>query len=299
MRKLTAAISAFALVVSMTATSASAFTDGTADVEDPTPDGISDGQAQGVCNALAALHGPNTWTGTLEPGSIFGEVTSGPTPDGDRDIDEGSVVGTGTQVGETVQVYTEPFRNGGSVNMFGLAEVIAAHWTDSEYDFTAPYAWQSTYTFTCNMAELIPVGVHTWLGNPDTQAQENCEGDKNPHPQSDRGANCPWIQTGTESEARDDEEGSIGPVNEGGTLSGHENNGGPVPVDPNEVDLPDVQVVVCISPSSTGTKRPGAWQKKNGYEGTNCTTEWYNGGATIGVTNLNTGSNNVVTIPAT
>jgi hypothetical protein len=57
------------------------------------------------------------------------------------------------------------------------------------------------------------------------------------------------------------------------------------------------QVVVCISPSKTGTKLPGAWTKKNGYTGDKCTTIWYNSGAMTGVSNLNIGSHNWVTVP--
>jgi hypothetical protein len=57
------------------------------------------------------------------------------------------------------------------------------------------------------------------------------------------------------------------------------------------------QVVVCISPSRTGTKLPGAWQKQNGYTGDKCTTAWYEGGAKVGVPNLNDGSHNFVTVP--
>jgi hypothetical protein len=60
------------------------------------------------------------------------------------------------------------------------------------------------------------------------------------------------------------------------------------------------QVVVCISPTtSTQTKKgaPGTWVAKNGYSGEKCTTDWYNSGAMVGVPNLNTGSNNWVTVP--
>jgi hypothetical protein len=97
-------------------------------------------------------------------------------------------------------------------------------------------------------------------------------------------------------------------VNEGGTLAGHENMGPQIPVDPDAIDLPPMQVVVCISPSTTTKKLPGAWTAKNGYSGGSsvqgqpgCNTGWYNGGATIQPSpydNLNTGSNNVVTIPS-
>jgi hypothetical protein len=303
-----AAVSAL-LCTSILSTPAFAdFTDGTADITGEAPAGITDAAAQAVCTNLAAAHTPAVYTGTLEPGSIEGAITTPPTSDGPR-TDQINLTGTGDQIPETVQVHGDPFRIGGSVNMFGFASVEAAHWTDSTYDFMQHFVWQSTYTFTCNMAEIVPVGTHTWLGLPDTTAQSNCEGDKNPHPTDDRGANCPWTQTGTEAQDRTDEQGAIGPVNEGGTLSGHENSGGPIPVDPNQIDLPDVQVVVCISPSTTTKKLPGAWTAKNGYSGgssvqgeAGCNTGWYNGGAKIQPSpydNLNTGSNNIVTIPAT
>jgi len=57
------------------------------------------------------------------------------------------------------------------------------------------------------------------------------------------------------------------------------------------------QVVVCISPSTATKKLPGAWRQQNGYTGDKCTTAWYNGGATVGVPNLNDGSHNWVTVP--
>jgi hypothetical protein len=307
MRLIKSAAIAALLCTSVLSTPAFAdFTDGTADIQDPTPAGITNAAAQAVCDTLASVHG-TAWTGTLDTGSIVGEITTPPTADGAR-TDITNVTGTGDQVPESVQVHGDPFRVGGSVNMFGFASVVAAHWTDSTYDFTQHYTWASSYTFTCNMTEGVPVGTHTWLGNPDTQAQANCEGDKNPHEFDDRGAQCPWTQTGIENEPRDPEQGAIGPVAEGGVLSGHENHGGPVPVDPGQVDLPDVQVVVCISPSTTTKKLPGAWTAKNGYSGGSsvqgepgCNTGWYNGGAMNQPSpydNLNTGSNNVVTIPA-
>lgn len=280
---------------------------GTATIEDPIPAGITDVAAQAVCTQKAAAHvGGNTWTGTLEAGSIEGSITSGPTANGDRVVDETSVApGDGAvQIAETVQVATDPFRIGGSVNMFGMAHVVAAHWDFSQYDFTQPFTWQSTYNFTCNMSEAVPtpaLGVHNWTGPEQAgdPAIEACEGDKNPHVYDDRGANCEWVQTtpaGTEDDDRPDEYGSIGPVNESGVLNGHENHGASIPVDPNAVDVADVQVVVCISPGKKG----GTWTRKNGYTGDKCTTSWYNGGGMIQPApydNLNTGSNNVVTIP--
>jgi len=309
MRLIKSAAIAALLCTSVLSTPAFAdFTDGTADIQDPTPAGITNAAAQAVCDTLASAHG-TAWTGTLDTGSIVGEITTPPTADGSR-TDITNVTGTGDQVAESIEVHGDPFRIGGSVNMFGFASVVAAHWTDSTYDFMQHFAWASTYTFTCNMAELVPVGLHHWTGPvvAGDPAKENCESiNSGPHEFSDRGANCEWTQTGTESQPRDPEEGTIGPVAEGGTLSGHENHGGPVPVDPGQVDLPDVQVVVCISPSTNTKKLPGAWTAKNGYSGGSsvqgepgCNTGWYNGGAMNQPSpydNLNTGSNNVVTIP--
>ena len=294
------------------ASPAFAFTVGTATIEDPLPAGLDPADAQAVCNDLADAHGA-AWTGTLDASSIHGSITTGPTATGERNIDESSVApGDGAvQIGESIQVYTDPFRIGGSVNMFGMAHVVAAHWDFSQYDFTQAFAWQSTYTFTCDMSEEVPtpaLGVHNWTGpvQAGDPAIAACEGDKNPHVFDDRGANCEWVQTipaGTVDQPRDPEQGSIGPVDEGGTLSGHESHGGSIPVDPDQVDLPDIQVVVCISPSTSSKKTAAnGWAKKNGYNGDKCTTTWYNSGAMNQpdpYSNLNTGSNNIVTIPNT
>jgi hypothetical protein len=307
-RAIIAATALLSSTIMSTPASAFTFADGTATIDDPVPAGITDAAAQAVCDAKASAHG-TAWTGTLEPGSIDGTITGGPTADGARSAPTNVEPGDGAvQIGESIQVATDPYRIGGSVNMFGMAHVVAAHWDFSQYDFTQPFTWQSTYTFTCNMTEAVPtpaVGVHNWTGplTAGDPAIEACEGDKNPHVYDDRGANCEWVQTipaGTEDEPRADEYGTIGPVNEGGTLNGHENHGASIPVDPDQVDLPDRQVVVCISPSTVTKKLPGAWTQKNGYTGTLCTTTWYNTGAVTGspYTNINSGSNNVVTIPA-
>jgi hypothetical protein len=305
-RAIIAATALLSSTIMSTPASAFTFADGTATIDDPVPAGITNAAAQAVCDAKASAHGTD-WTGTVA--SVDGDITSGPTADGTRTMVGSATPGDGAvQIGESVQVTGDPFRIGGSVNMFGFAQVIAAHWSYSQYDFTQHFAWQSTYTVTCDMAQLIPVGIHTWLGLPDTQAQANCEGDKNPHETDDRGANCPWTQTGTTPEDRGQEQGSVGPVSEGGTLNGHESMGPSIPVNEGDVDLPPMQVVVCISPSTVTKKLPGAWTPKNGYSGGSavqgqpgCNTGWYNGGAMTQpspYSNLNTGSNNIVTIPA-
>jgi hypothetical protein len=310
MRTLTATVSAFALVTTMMSSPAIAFTIDTATIDDPIPEGASattQGLMQDGCTAKAAVHGV-AWSGTLADWDD-GTVTSGPSVAGDPVIDEESVTGVGVPIPESFVVTTEPFRIGGSPNMFGFGEVVAAHYPDSEYDFTQAFTWVSTYNYTCHMTETVQLpatGHHDWTLDPsDPQAAACLAYDRNGLFQGLDQGQCVWIEDspgGPDEQDRPDEYGSI-TQNEGGDLNGHESSGGPIPVDPEDVgDLDPVQVVVCISPSDTGAKRPGAWQKKNGYTGSNCTTLWYNdpnGGMNQPdpYDNLNTGSNNVVTIP--
>ena len=300
-------MSAFALLAS---TAAQAFVVGNSEYDDPTPQGASvatKALMQAACANLAAAHAPDIYVGTLDDGSIAGTVIAGSeTPSGAQT--KSNFVGIGQPIPESIQVATEPYRNGGSVNMFALAQVVAAHYADSSYDFTQSVTWNSNYTFTCKMRETIPVpdqGVHIWTGPSQAgdPAKANCEGDKNPHEYDDRGANCEFqvtIPAHNEYEDRDDEFGDIDQLGETDTLAGHASSGGgQLPVDLNAEPVAPYQVVVCISPSSTGKKLPGEWVKKNGYTGSNCTTSWYNGGGLLAGQHVNTGSNNNVTVPAT
>lgn len=274
----------------------------TATYDDPTPTGIAStptiNLAKAECTRLAGLHGPNVWTGTLDQTS-FDEGTYVP---GSLDVSgaqhqEGEATGVGTPVPESVQVVGNPYRVGGSVNMFGSAQVVAAHFPNSEYDFTQDATWDAEYTFTCKMAEVIPqdLGIHEWIG-PDQAdgGREACE-DTTAHPYDNRGAQCVFkvtIPKGTY--ARDDEEGSVIQIGELGTVEGHETMGPSIPV-VDDGDLPGpVQVVVCISPGPKG----GTWKKQNGYNGDKCTTVWYNTKPIGPQNNINDGSNNIVTIPS-
>jgi hypothetical protein len=299
------AITAAAALLSSTIMSTPAFA--TATFDEASPAGITEAAAQAVCDTLASAHpgtAPLVYHGTLDASSIDGSITSGPTANGDPSAPTNVEPGDGAvQVAESVQVATDPFRIGGSVNMFGMAHVVAAHWDFSQYDFTQLFDWQSTYTFTCNMTETVPtpaLGLHRWVGpeQANQAAKDECVGTNSAHEFDDRGVQCEWYETveaGTENQVRDDEYGSIGPVSESGTLNGHEDHGGSIPVNEGEVTAPDVQVVVCISPM----KKAGTWTKKNGYTGDKCTTTWYNTGAITAspYTNINSGSNNIVTIP--
>lgn len=298
MKKSIALVAMCATALSPVLSSAAlAFTVGTATIDDPVPAGINLADLEDACTDIAASKGMR-WSGV--PKSIDGaSITSGPSAAGDRVIDEASVMGVGPQIPQTVQVSTEPYRVGGSANMFGLAEVVAARWTDSTYEFTQNYTWQTTYSFTCAMTEEVDtpaLGLHRWLGPPQAAGQANCVGDNNPREDEDRGSQCEWYETvpaGVEDQPRPDEMDTL-TVDEEGTLAGFESSGGSIPVDPDAVTAPPVQVVVCISPGPKG----GSWKKQNGYTGSNCTTSYFLTAPVGPQNNLNTGGNNYnTTVP--
>jgi hypothetical protein len=317
-KKFTLAVMACTALSGMMTAPALAFTDGTATIDDPVsegPDATTLAAMQARCGQIAAGKGPNTWHGTLgdyeDAGE--GEIISGPTVAGARV--KGPITGYGGQTPASVQVATDPYRNGGSVNMFALAHVVGATWNDSEYDFTQAFTWVAEYDFTCEMTEDVPhpaLGIHVWTGPSQADGGAAACADTVAHPYDDRGEHCEWQQTvpaGVTPTPGADEYDSI-TQNEGDDLEGHEDHNGPIPVDPNEIDLDPVQVVVCISPTTGTAKRPGAWVAKNGYSGgvmapsatsgttPGCNTAWFNGGATLGVTNLNTSGNSMnVTVP--
>jgi hypothetical protein len=169
------------------------------------------------------------------------------------------------------------------------------------------------YSFSCKMTEKVAtpaLGLHSWVG-PDSAAQsakDECEFTKSAHVYDDRGANCKWTETvpaGETEEDRSPEQGQPVSQSQQDTLKAHESAGEGYFESATQYLG---QVVICISPSRTSTKLPGAWSTQNGYNGgvmgsgatassPGCNTEWFNGGATTGVSNLNSGRHSVVTVP--
>jgi hypothetical protein len=265
---------------------------------------------QNQCTGLATVHG-SAWHGTLDEGSISASWVSGPTEVGsesDRNIDESTRVGAGAFTPAHTDILGDPYRNGGSVNMFGIQEAVGGHYSNSAYDFTADFVSTYSYSFNCTMTETVHVPVQGYYevaddgqGNDPDAIKANCDaftalGATWPHWGEDQ-AQCHFVVTEAahdEDQDRPDEAGT--PINQDQTdnLAAHESFG--AGFDTSETLLIG-QVVVCISPSKTGTKLPGSWTKQNGYTGDKCTTTWYNGGATVGVPNLNDGSHNWVTVP--
>ena len=259
---------------------------------------------QNQCDILAAVHdngNGDVWSGEVDEG--LATLVAGPDEvAGSRVIDESTIVGTGTFTPGSTYIQGEPFRIGGSVNMFGDQYADAGSWSDSEYDFTADFESTFAHAFDCNIyQEVFHEGVNI-PGHPVegfyTNTIENGNGDcqgipnTNPHWGQDIGA-CEWHETGpaTEDEIVDpyfDPAALIDtvpgvPVNQDQTdsLDGFEDHGGPVQAEGGPFHIG--QVVICISPS-TSTKKgvPGAWVAKNGYTGTNCTTDWFKNHAVWG-----------------
>jgi hypothetical protein len=260
---------------------------------------------QEQCTNLAAAHAGGKYTGTLNEGSIQASYKSGPSEIGTHsksDALSGTLVGAGTfsPAGKVIQ--GDPYRIGGSVNMFGDQYASGGKYSASKYDFMGDFSTTYSYAFSCNMSEKVAtpaLGLHRWTGpvQAGDPAKEQCEYTQSAHVYDDRGNHCEWTQTiapGEKDEDRPPEAGAAIDQSQTDNLRAHENAGEGFSI---SEDIGLGQVVVCISPSRTGTKLPGLWSSQNGYVGTKCTTEWFNGGAMIGVSNLNTGSNNIVTVP--
>jgi hypothetical protein len=292
--------------------------------------------AQGVCDAAAATYDTD---GSSEASDIYsGEVVegaatwvSGPTEVGSHTFAAdgvGEQTGAGTFTPAHTEIEGNPYRNGGSVNMFGNAIAVGGHYSASSYDFQGDFTTTYAHPYTCDVfvATYHPAVHHDrvghWIVDPDFNGNEeaatnNCNafnqslpgGPNNANSDTEQ-ANCEYIVDTPASDDpafHDDPElvtnvaGGSYNQDQTDSLLAHEDNG--EGFDTSET-LNIGQVVVCISPSKTGTKLPGAWTAKNGYNGGSsvqgqpgCNTGWYNGGATLGVSNLNTGSHNWVTVP--
>ena len=137
------AILAATALLSSTIMSTPAFADTiTPPIADPANQTTLDAM-QTQCDALAALHGPATAT------TIIGQVKSPRRCDFDRRadgnsgqldlIDTSSIQPLGDYVPGTTEIRGDPFRTGGSVNLFGEQWSTAGYYPDSTYNFTADF----------------------------------------------------------------------------------------------------------------------------------------------------------------
>ena len=302
------------------------------------PTGLNDANlalAQAQCDAAAAtydLDGPsedsNIYTGEVVEGTA--SLVSGPTEVGTHTFAANGVgeqTGAGTFTPAHRDILGNPYRNGGSVNMFGIQEAVGGHYSNSSYDFEGTFTTTYAHPYTCTInVEVFHAAVHHnvqghYINCDFGHGQGNDNGgagtcDENGEPQGSCAAHnatgdtlpfwgedteqCKFIVTheAYDDPAYHDDPAPVATGVPGGsynqdqtdTLLAHESFG--EGFDTSET-LIIGQVVVCISPK----KLPGTWTKQNGYTGSLCTTAWYNGGATVGVPNLNDGSHNWVTVP--
>ena len=253
---------------------------------------------QSQCNALAAAHdlaNGDIWTGVVVAGAVT--QVAGPTETGNRVVDHSSIQGTGIYVPAQLEIRGDPFKNGGSVNLFGDQWSTAGYYPDSTYNYTADFSSTFSHAFTCNINDAV---YHAAYDDPavpvqgyyevdidapgdSTTNRNNCNaftalGDNVPLPDfwGTHHAFCHFIKTADAIPAVHHNAYNSPPVfvaNEAGTsinqdqsdnLSGFEEHGGVLPV---TAEFHVGQPVICISPGSKG----GAWRTQNGYGGGNLT----------------------------
>jgi len=303
MRKFISCVSAMAVIA---ATSVPAFAD---TVPTPPAEGVSAetlAAMDSACDLLAAAHEiegapADEWSGVA---TSTGEATliAGPTEvAGTRVIDLLSVEGVGFHPSVT-KIMGDPYRNGGSVNMFGQAVATAGYYDDSTYNFTADFETTYKYGFSCAISVEVyhpeetihhnAVGEYKnfFSGNgqgtdndddgvEDGQPQGACAaynatGDTLPFWGFDK-EQCKFVGTAAYDEVIDEyfdapllkytETGTIDQDAQTDNLTAFEDHGGYYEV---TGEIPLGQVVICISPSTTTKKGvPGAWKAQNGYDG--------------------------------
>ncbi len=243
------------------------------------------------CDAKAAVHGVD-WNGEVDLSSISSVLTAGPTEvEGTRVIDESSIVGTGIFTPGHTFIEGEPFRIGGSVNMFGDQFADSGSWSDSTYNYDADFVSTFTYSFNCTMTETVHVPVQGhYVVEPEDQgdeeeSQKSCDafnalGPSAPFWGEDH-AQCDFVTdvaAHDEDQPRPDEAGTPIAEEQTDTLTAFEDHGGPVDAPGGLFHIG--QVVICISPSKPTPG--GTWRTQNGYTGVNCTTDWFTNHAVWG-----------------
>jgi hypothetical protein len=261
-------------------------------------------------NAAVLLHdgSPSFSTEVVETGSVDGAPTE---VSGTRVETPGSRFGTGAATYSGISIAGNPYRTGGSVNMFGDQVATQKNWANSEFDFTAQYATVTTFSYECHVTQqtetyhpAVHIPGHGVLGyyivDPDSHgneeaAQRSCDAFNaqapvapdytapgfwgvSPH------GNCVFVQTSPAVDPVDEAEywTPNAPINRTDLLTAHTvdetNTAAGTGHETNGGPFTQTgswfvaKVVVCISP----TKLPGTWRTQNGYTGTKCNTTYFN-----------------------
>lgn len=136
----------------------------------PDPDGLSVtnlATAQAQCNAAAAAadtDGPGALSDifTAEVVETAPVLKSGPTEIGTHSLADAiggySPAADATFTPASLQIEGDPYRIGGSVNMFGLQKSVGGYYSASQYDFRADFKTTYTVAYTCtiSMEDFIP-----------------------------------------------------------------------------------------------------------------------------------------------
>lgn len=127
-------------------------------------------------NAGVLLHDgtPAYSTEVVEVGQVDGPTTEVP---GSRVETPGTRFGTGTPTYSGLSILGDPYKVGGSVNMFGLQGARYKNWPGSEYDFTADFSTTTTISYECHVTqqtEIYHPPVHI-PGSPVQGYYVNCD----------------------------------------------------------------------------------------------------------------------------
>lgn len=283
-------------------------------IPEPSPAALSDATREAMqaqCDAFAQSY--DTGNGDIWSGEVvLGAATkiSGPTEvEGSRDIDEATIQHAGTYVPAVLEIRGDPFRIGGSVNMFGDRWSTAGYWTDSTYNYTADFVSTFSHAFSCAISQEVyhegytvfhpaegEYVVNGDFGNSEDAVRGNCAAmTRQGFPLETRpdwwgveilrggNPNDPHCRfEGTQAYVEDVPERWDPPAlrytlagvaveqEQTDSLYAFEDHGGPVQVT-GEYHVG--QAVICISPNKPAPG--GTWRTQNGYTGNKCTTAWF------------------------
>ncbi len=304
-------------------------------------DADSTGAMDAQCQALVTNYTADEVVAFVENPGAAARV-SGPTASTpfNRVIEATTVLPAGsvTGLGGTVSLEGDPFRNGGSVNMFALRYASEKYWSNSKYWFTADYDSTYSYSFGCKVVATthhpdivltkdFPNGHYT---NPSDEANDedqsagSCNGIDFDHPKwgTDIGATVTNPRTGVTKfhGCKFNADGGTTPVEISRTpvpdtvVTDHVTTG-LTPVRQDQTDNLRAYEDFGAEPATeqgrfangqavvciSPKKLPGTWSTPPGqnYTTSKCTTAWYNDPSIVwNAAHVNTSSNSV-TIPQT
>lgn len=315
MRKLASAVSALALVIGSAAPALATAT------QTPTAAPLSPANAAAMsaaCTAAAqALDDDgvgvgNIWTGAVVLGSV--DLVAGPTEvlplvrTGQTNI-----VGTGTFVPSAPYISGDPYRNGGSVNMFGNQRASAGYFPTSTYDYVANFNSTFAHSYSCDISKATYHASYVIPGHPvqgiyvvhedghgnEEGAQQSCNAFTAQQPTSLNDTTVPWWGYVDPDPSKADHgqcdfqktadatpdvtvpESWDNPVlqtNVPQTAINQDQTDSLTGHEENggRVDVTGDYFVGQVVICISPKKLPGIWTKQNGYTGGKCTTEWFN-----------------------